>query len=153
MEKRRYTRLTPEQRQEVADMYRNKVGSQREIAAMYNISQKTVSYICAKEGIDVYHKGGWNARKLPRPTFTAEPPKPTIANQKEVCCVVQKRSVTLTGLGTNYQYTVTTKATQVVLSNATGAVSIDLDKIDDLILELQAVRDNASSIKVGCEAW
>ena len=159
-----YNRLSPEQRKEVYMMYKSGA-NQYELGEMFDVSQRTVSSIIREESIrdqgypyDRVHVGGKTSKSIDISTSIPEKRKSAvessvIENQAIASSVVVSRQVVVRGLGTGFEYLVSSDQDFIEIKTDAFQIQIQAEKLQDFILELQGVQRNAGKVVKGCEAW
>ena len=162
--RKKCVKLTPEQRKELYSMYRDGA-NQCELADMFDVSQRTVSNVIKQESIaelgyvyDRTHLGSRRAKAIDTSPKIADKPKPTatspvIEDQAMASSVVVSRAVIVKGLGTGYEYLISTDQDYIEIMNDSFQAQIAREKLNDFVLELQGVIKNMNNVTKGCEAW
>ena len=162
--RKKNVRLTPEQRKEVYAMYKDGA-NQYELADMFDVSQRTVSSIIKEQSIaqdgfayDRTHVGSRIAKTInPLPKLEEKPkPKatsPVIEDQTMASSVVVSRAIIVKGLGTGFEYLISTDQDYIEIMCDSFQAQIAREKLNDFVLELQGVIKNMNNVTKGCEAW
>lgn len=162
--RKKRVKLTPEQRKELYSMYKDGA-NQYELADMFDVSQRTASNIIKQESIaelgyayDRTHVGSRRAKAIDTSPKVADKPKPVatstvIENQEAASSVVVSRAVIVKGLGTGFEYLISTDQEYIEIMNDSFQAQIPREKLNDFILELQGVMKNMNNVTKGCEAW
>lgn len=121
-------------RQKIISMYSN--GKlHREIHDETGISMATISRVCRAAGIDKIHIGG----KVTK-TIQVTPDLPAPAPKPEGLLLVTARTLKLRGFATDCEYTAGTDLPSVDITLGDWALSIEVDKLDGFIGELQHLK-------------
>ena len=133
---RRYTRLSPEQREEALQYYKNGA-SQYEVAEMFDCSQTAISKLVRESGYDRTHVGGVISKSIETVPVTnnATPQKPRESLR------ILERTVVLRGNTTPLTYTIKTGEPTVIIAYNDDKLEIDVALIDAFIDELKAVKE------------
>ena len=126
-------KIADSMRQQIISMYSN--GKlHREIHEETGISLATISRVCRAAGLDKVHVGGKTAKTIPAiPDFPeVEKPHPLLA--------VTARTLKLRGFATDCEYTAGTDLPNVDITLGDWAMSIEVDKLDGFISELQNLK-------------
>jgi len=162
--RKKSVKLNPEQRKELYSMYKDGL-NQYELADLFNVSQRTVSSIIKQESIaelgyayDRTHVGSRIAKTINPSPKLEEKPKPApastvIDNQEAVSSVVVSRAVIVKGLGTGFEYLISTDQDYIEIMHDSFQAQIPREKLNDFVLELQGVIKNMNNVTKGCEAW
>ena len=134
-------RIDDETRAKIVDMYAH--GKlHREIHEETGVGMGTISNICRAAGLDKVHVGGKMAKAIPH---VPDLPEPSI--KPDGLLMVTARTLKLRGFATGCDYTAGTEMSNIDITLGDWALSIDVDKLDGFISELQQVK-NSLGIRV-----
>lgn len=133
---RRYTKLTPEQREEALQYYKDGA-SQYDVAEMFSCSQTAISKLVRESGYDRTHVGGMISRNIEiMPVKETAAPKNTRDSLR-----ILERTVVLRGNTTPMTYTIKTGEPTVIIAYNDDKLEIDVALIDAFVDELKAIRE------------
>lgn len=127
-------KIPEETRQKIVEMYEH--GKlHREIHEELGVGMATISRVCRAAGVDKVHVGGKVARKMPSITELPEP-----AIKPEGLLMVTARTLKLRGFATDCEYMAGTDLSNIDITLGDWAMSIEVDKLDGFICELQHIK-------------
>ena len=130
-------RIDDETKAKIVDMYAH--GKlHREIHEETGVGMGTISKYCRAAGLDKVHVGGKIASTIPpQPAMTF---KPTPETKPDGLLMVTARTLKLRGSATNCEYTAGTELPNIDITLGDWALSIETDKLDGFIVELQQIK-------------
>ena len=127
-------KISDDVRAKIVDMYAH--GKlHREIHEETGVGMGTISTICRTAGLDKVHVGGKMAKVIPQ---APDLPEPYI--KPNGLLMVTARTLKLRGFATGCDYTAGTELSNIDITLGDWALSIEVDKLDGFISELQQVK-------------
>lgn len=124
----------------------------REIADALDVSYKAVLAAIGKQPKELRKKPEFHTPVLPPPTYASEPASRAEEEIASASLVVANKYIELAGLFGNYSIPIHDRVVNINTSDH-GSMQVPFDKLDDFILELQAIQRKVPSLVLSTEMW